>query len=309
MSGLSGDWRSGPRVGSRSERLASKVASSLGLGSIELIRSGESHVFCSAETVIRVSIATSNADRQIALARQLSGAGIPVAAPLGDAIRFDSAVITVWERIQPTNQPIDESIDEFIDYRQLGAAIAKLHALDINQFSQFEPLPMFDAASWLQIETNLAALEGTPALSVEVFSILRDGCDQVRGWGTIVDQNAVVICHGDVHPQNVLMRNGQVVIIDWDTVCVGPREWDHAALLNWSNRWGGESSTYQDFANGYGTDFTSYRPALLQAQVRLLAPTINLATRVLKNPGLINELERRMQYWRGITNPPNWTPQ
>jgi Ser/Thr protein kinase RdoA (MazF antagonist) len=286
---------------SDAELLASNVASGLGLGPCELIRSGANHVFRTAETVIRVSPPNTNVEGQVALARHLLLAGLPVAAPLGEPIRTDSAGITIWERVRATDQPID--------FRQLGKEVAKLHSLDIHEIERIENLPSFDSAPWLQIETNLAALHGAAILSPKDFSILRLACEKVRGWGTVRDGNRLVACHGDVHPQNVLMRDGQVVIIDWDTICLGPPEWDHIALLTWSERWGGDRSTYGEFAAGYGNDFTSFEPAFVQMQVRLLAPTINLATRTLRNANLAGELERRMQYWRGIDAPPHWTPQ
>jgi Ser/Thr protein kinase RdoA (MazF antagonist) len=57
-----------------------------------------------------------------------------------------------------------------------------------------------------------------------------------------------------VHPQNVLMRGDDLVILDWDAVCLGPAAWDHAALLTWGDRWGGNPDDYTAFADGYGAD-------------------------------------------------------
>lgn len=60
-----------------------------------------------------------------------------------------------------------------------------------------------------------------------------------------------MVCHGDVHPQNVLMRSdGRIAILDWDRLCLGPPAWDHAALLTWEGRWGGEPGTYEASAAG-----------------------------------------------------------
>jgi thiamine kinase-like enzyme len=118
-----------------------------------------------------------------------------------------------------------------------------------------------------------------------------------------------VICHGDIHPQNVLMSDGEVVIIDWDTVCIGPPEWDHAALMTWASRWGGDPKTDEDFAQGYGADLRPSDAAQLLMRLRLLAPTINLAGRAAREPRFAAELKRRLEYWHGITNPATWTAQ
>jgi aminoglycoside phosphotransferase (APT) family kinase protein len=283
------------------EGLALEVAASLGLGPIELIRSGQNHVFASLDAVIRVSPLSANVDFQVALARQLLDAGVPVARPVAEAIHYETAKITIWERVRPT--------EESIDFHQFGAAIAKLHTLNVHQLSPAQPLPLFGEASWLQVEPNLAAIAVTGVLRADDLSILAAACDRVRGWDTKRAPDNLVVCHGDVHPQNALMSHGQIVIIDWDTLCLGPPEWDHAALMSWSTRWGGDASDYQAFADGYGRDFSSQDSAQLQSQVRLLAPTINLASRAIHHPRLASELERRMQYWRGDSNPSNWTPQ
>jgi hypothetical protein len=105
------------------------------------------------------------------------------------------------------------------------------------------------------------------------------------------------------------MSDGEVVIIDWDTVCIGPPEWDHVALMTWASRWGGEPKTYDEFAQGYGADLRLSDGAQLLMQLRLLAPTINLAGRAAREPRFADEPKRRLEYRHGNTNPATWTAQ
>lgn len=115
------------------ERLASQVAVSIDSGPVELIRTGMNHVFRSTTTVIRVSPLSTNAQSQVDRARRLIEAGIRVATPLTDPIASETAVVTAWERIRTTNEPIN--------YSDLGKAVAKLHRLDRDWFTGGQPSP------------------------------------------------------------------------------------------------------------------------------------------------------------------------
>jgi len=50
------------------------------------------------------------------------------------------------------------------------------------------------------------------------------------------------------------MRGDEVVIVDWDSICLAPAAFDHAALLPWAERYGGDHAAYPDFADGYGAE-------------------------------------------------------
>jgi hypothetical protein len=103
------------------------------------------------------------------------------------------------------------------------------------------------------------------------------------------------------------MRGDDVVIIDWDSICVGPPAWHHAALMTWAERWGGAAQPYSDFARGYGDDLRDSALAQELASVRLLAPTINMIINGAHNPTYAAEAKARMRYWLGDTDVPMWT--
>ena len=62
-----------------------------------------------------------------------------------------------------------------------------------------------------------------------------------------------MVCHGDVHPGNVIQSADGPVLLDWDLLCRGPAAWDHAPLMTWTERWGGEPGIYEAFADGLRT--------------------------------------------------------
>jgi hypothetical protein len=100
-----------------------------------------------------------------------------------------------------------------------------------------------------------------------------------------------------------------VVILDWDSLCLAPAAWDHAPLLTWEDRWGGQAGTYEAFADGYGTNLSASPVAHLLARVRLLAPTLNKIVQGAADPERAAEARRRMRYWRGDPIAPPWRPQ
>jgi Ser/Thr protein kinase RdoA (MazF antagonist) len=140
------------------------------------------------------------------------------------------------------------------------------------------------------------------------LAALRRASGALRDWQDRARRDALVVCHGDVHPQNVLMRGDEVVVVDWDTICVGPAAWDHAALIPWAERYGGPEEAYPDFARGYAADLRESPLANELAALRLLAATINTIALAAGNPSYAAEARARVRYWLGDPDAPTWTP-
>jgi aminoglycoside phosphotransferase (APT) family kinase protein len=105
--------------------------------------------------------------------------------------------------------------------RLLAATMAQLHALD--------PEPV------------RAQLDGAGAAIVSVSSMLRvtrqraaefERPDLVRAAQWMIDHPPRpapdVICHGDLHPFNLLRHGSRVVLLDWSTAVLAPRSYDVA---------------------------------------------------------------------------------
>jgi len=95
-------------------------------------------------------------------------------------------------------------------------------------------------------------------------------------------------------------------LLDWDLLSVAPREWDHAALLTWASRWGGDATTYPEFALGYGSDFSSIDLATALAELRLLSATLMRWRAGLTSQPARAEAENRMKCWRQDPSAPMW---
>jgi hypothetical protein len=98
-------------------------------------------------------------------------------------------------------------------------------------------------------------------------------------------------------------------MIDWGLLCVAPRGWDHAPLMTWTERWGGESGAYDAFAEGVGWDGRGDRYAEAFAELRLVAATLMRWKVAAVNPDARPEAERRLEFWRGDSDAAQWSAQ
>ena len=104
--------------------------------------------------------------------------------------------------------------------RLLASTMARLHALDPEPVrGQLEAAAaIVSVGSMLALLRELAAEFGRPDLA------------QAAQW--LVDHPARpapdVICHGDLHPFNLLRDGARVTLLDWSTALLAPRSYDVA---------------------------------------------------------------------------------
>lgn len=270
----------------------------------ELVLLGQSinQVFRAGNLVIRVADTLAAATRQVLIHRALASLGIAVATPLDDAATVGKLAVTVW--------PFIEADGGDPDYAGVGRTVRQLHDLDSEAVTTLVDLPRYHDFEWLDIEANLASLELVADVATEELAALEQAWERLKDWRREVGETAgpMVVCHGDVHPDNIRFGKDGPVLIDWDNLCLGPREWDHAALAAWPHRWGGGPDTYIDFAEGYGDDLSATGACMILSTVRLLAPTVNLGLRLSDDPHRAEELHTRVRYWIDGPSAPQWSP-
>jgi Ser/Thr protein kinase RdoA (MazF antagonist) len=268
---------------------------------IEPLRTSANHVFRAGDVVVRVAPASLDVAAQVALARWLRSAGLPVAEPVADVELVGDARVSLWEHI-------DADEGRPIDFERLGEIVARLHRVAPERLRGLVALPFFGDAAWLGVEERLEAAAAANVVDADGIAALERACAALRGWQDRARASELVLCHGDVHPQNVLMRDDDIVLIDWDSICLAPPAWDHAALMTWPDRWGGAPNTYRDFARGYGADLSDSPLARDLAALRLLAPTLNMIINGAHDPVFAAQARARMRYWLGDPAAPTWTP-
>jgi Ser/Thr protein kinase RdoA (MazF antagonist) len=283
-------------------RVAVRAAREHGVSApVEPLAGGANHVFRAGDVLVRVAPQSADVAGQVALARWLASEGFPVPAPLADPEVLDGAQVSAWEFVSPDpHRPID--------FEQLGDVVARLHRIAPGRLEDVVALPFCGDAEWLQVERLLDRAEAAGVVDAPGLAALRRAAAALGDWHEQARRAPPVVCHGDVHPHNVLMRGDQVVIVDWDAICLGPRAWDHAPLIPWAERYGGAPATYPHFARGYGADLRGSPLAQTLATVRLLAATLNIVVIAGAEPSLAGEARARVRYWMGDPHAPTWTP-
>ena len=276
---------------------AERAARQWGLPVPQLIRIGANGVFACDSKVLRVGRATAPMGTALRFAERLATLGVRAARPARhDWIEEESGLsVTAWERI-------DFDPDGIVDWERVGAMVAVVHGID--PVGVDHPLPFCGDFPWWDFDHLLAAAAADP----EAHEVLAVTVERHRWWYAQARSRPIVLCHGDVHPGNVLVAADGPVLIDWDLLCVGPRAWDHAALHPWTRRWGGEPGMYEAFATGYARPVDEDMLAAL-SELRLVAATLMRLRRAAEDPRHRPEADRRMRYWRGEADAPVWQAQ
>jgi Ser/Thr protein kinase RdoA (MazF antagonist) len=285
------------------ERAAAAMCEQAGLpgSNLELLRFGSNAVFGVDEAhVLRVMRPTaSDADvrREMQLVRQFVQLDVPAVRLAEDVaaqpLRAGNCLGTVWERLaEPGRDNVHGALGQLV--RIFHQRTADLRV----------PLP-----PWHQ----LAASDRRLARQREHY-----GAEDVRmltQWSRRIarelDQVQPALPAGVIHGQaeigNVLFRAGQPVLIDFEQVSLGPREWDlvHTAVV--VTRFGRPERCYRDFADAYGFDVRTWDGYQTHRRLWELCATTWLMQHDHRDRRVAQEIEVRLQTWRDDDPDARWT--
>lgn len=257
-------------------------------------------IYVADDVVLRVSQPTAEPVAAIELHEALRRHDIPVPRPARpDALAIGSFAVTCWERLTPVPVPID--------WESVGRAVRRLHQLGDAFVPSSYPVVSPHELAWWQFDRMLHDVGHLldPAARAGIDAALK----RSRGWEAWERPPSAVVCHGDVHPGNVMMTESGPILLDWDLLCRAPVGWDHAPLMTWSERWGGAPDVYEAFAAGYGRDLRDDPVAAGYAELRLVAATLMRLRAGERDPAAQLEAQRRLAYWRGDPDAPPWHAQ
>lgn len=281
------------------DAVARKLAVEWSLAPPTLLRRGMNAIYASGDVVLRVGRASAPAAAAHRLAALLLDRGVSIGPPIeGLSVDRDGFAVTGWERIRPANRAVD--------WEAVGSTVRRVHEIEPSEIPGDYPVPPPSGFPWWDFDALVA--EVANRLDSGALAGLTAAIDRRRGWKAMVDHDAVV-CHGDVHPGNVLMTADGPVLIDWDLLCEAHPAWDHAMLTTYADRWGGDAGVYPAFSSGYGRDLGDDPVATTVAELRNVAATLMRVRAGSTDESARAEAERRLRYWRGDPDAPVWTAQ
>jgi aminoglycoside phosphotransferase (APT) family kinase protein len=244
------------------------------------------------EVVLRVGRRVVPAGFERHFLSSVSAIGVRTPRTIADTDGPAGLFVTALERVHPHGE---------VNWREVGAMIRRVHDLDpadlpglpfCGDFPQWQFDQLLDD---VRADLDPLALRG-----------LQAAVERADGWSERARQ-VPVVCHGDVHPGNVLPTGDGAVLLDWDLRCVGPAAWDHGPLMTWSSRWGGAPDIYEAFADGYGASLRGDWMGEHLAELRNVAATLLRVQAGRTDPAAAVESERRLRFWRGDPDAPPWT--
>ena len=277
---------------------ARSAAATWGLPEPEHLRTGMNALFVAGDDVIlRVSCTTAPAEQAVWLMSQLRRLGVMVPRQLRDGpLIVDDLAVFAIERLYPAGA---------VDWATVGAMTRRVHDWSAADVVGRYPLPRCEDFPWWNTTRAVADVDDLldePARHGLVATIAAHG-----GWSDQVTTRAV--CHGDVHPGNVVQTSAGPVLIDWDLLCHAPTAWDHATLMRWTTRWGGDLTMYARYAQGYGQSMLGDPVAESVAIMRNVIATLMRLKVGRTNPAAAEEAQRRLRFWRGDPDAPQWVAQ
>jgi len=264
-----------------------------------VMRVGMNALFATADVVIRVGCPSADPALAYQLADRLTAAGITAAAPASDEIAVEGDLAaTAWERIDVSERPVH--------WRAVGSMVRAVHALPADAIPDGYPVPSPASFPWWHFDALLDEVAGE--IDERARTALCAVVERHRGWEAF-DRSTTVVCHGDVHPGNVVMTSRGPVLLDWDLMCRAPAGWDHAMLLTLAPRWGGDPAVYPAFAQGYGASLADDPATRRFAELRNVAATLMRVRAGRTDAAARREARRRLRFWRGEPDAPPWQAQ
>ncbi|APU12144.1 MULTISPECIES: aminoglycoside phosphotransferase family protein [Actinoalloteichus] len=235
------------------------------------------------------------AEKVVRMARWLAENGVAAVrlpAGLDQPIYAGGQVATVWEAIPHVGSPPGAE--------ELARLLRDIHRL---------PAPDFPLPTWRPLDDVRRRLADAEELSDRDRGFLERRCADVAE--RLLDLRFPLpqgVLHGDAHLGNLIPGPDGTVICDFDSACVGPREWDLTPLAVGAQRFLHPEEQQRLLAHEYGFDITRWSGFSVLRDVRELKLTTSVLPILRSNPGVRAQLQLRLDSLRSGDDSVPWTP-
>lgn len=287
----------------RAHKLLGQACHRVGLepDGADLLRLRSNAVFkLRAPIIVRIATAPDAAERLpavLAVTRWLAERGFPTVQPADEVIDqpllVNGIAVTFWRYVP--------CADRGVSTGDLGRVLRELHA---------GPLPPFPIR---RLTDPLASVRATvqdhPGVldSGEQTWLAERIASLTEAWHALPFDGPPALVHGDAWIDNLLRhQDGHVVLGDWDSVAIGPREWDLIHSHHGQHRFGLSRTDVDAFAAAYGRDLRDWPGFEPLMQIR---DAYAIGIHIRNAPGDLfsrRELARRMTSLKNGTSRTRW---
>jgi Ser/Thr protein kinase RdoA (MazF antagonist) len=252
----------------------------------ELLRVGENAIYRLAGVPVVVRIARSadrlgRVEKELCVARWLAAAGVPairVQEDIGQPLVVDGHPVSFWHEVTGGEpEPVQADLARLLaSFHSLGDCPCQLAAFD----------PLGPSA------VRLTRASGVAAADHEfLHARCADLAEQFRNLAFALPAGPI---HGDAHTRNLLTDRGQVVLSDFESAAIGPREWDLMPTAIAVERYGLAEERYQEFTAAYGFDIRSWAGYPVLREIRELTMTTWIMQNIGESPATAQEFALRV---------------
>ncbi|MFF3074215.1 phosphotransferase family protein [Kitasatospora sp. NPDC057904] len=242
--------------------------------------------------IARAGTALDGVRRTVRLVQWLVSQDFPTVEllPTEQPVLVGGHAVTFWQYLPQPSQPVPAA--------QLAAPLRLLHELPPPPFE----VPPLDTAG--AIRRSIAAIT---TLSPEDTAYLQRRLSNLEA--ALARVSYVLqpgLLQGDPQHRNALHHRGAAVLCDWDTACFGAPELDLVTVEIHCRRFGHGRAHYQEFADRYGFDVTSWSGYQGLRDLRELRMITTNAKRASPGSTTLQEVRRRIEGLRSGHDQLQW---
>jgi hypothetical protein len=185
---------------------------------------------------------------------------------------------TIWQFVPPTAS------------RPTGAELADL----LRRFHAL-PMPPFSMPAWHPFEEIRQRLAEPEGLDPADQAFLLGRCDDLEA--ELAEVRYVLprgVIHGDAFMGNLIPAPNEPVLCDFDSTCMGPREWDLTPVAVGKLRFNYEHDDQTPLAACYGFDVTTWDGFPVLRRIRELKLVTSVVPILRSNPSILTQWRHRL---------------
>lgn len=302
---MTSDWNV-----AEAERVADALIRCTGLRDrrCELISFRQNALFHLPENCLTIRVynpdgVAGRAELMVRCARWLEARDFP-AVRLAGVLKEQPAIIrgypvSVWRWI-------DKDADGGDNFSAFGNLLRQFH--DLPAETGFA-VPDFDPLA--KIRARIDRLRQNNTVEKAHLDILEGVYERAERLAPKLDDSKLGrgLVHGDALRGNAIRSNGKLHLIDFDSVCLGPREWDLAPTALTIKRFGvGDDAAWTEFLQAYGAKDSALADLEAAIIIKELSMTVFLCLSAGQSCEIDKEIEWRIAAWKRWDLDAPWHP-